>query len=117
MTIRAVATHARATRARLGNLRVDAPDAGDIRAALAIYRAVGCSRLADRQHSRRDAERDRTASRERRATRRDYLGLGVSCRALPTCFAIHATPHPQIRPPRRGHRTPAKCLLAWRRAS
>src|SRR5437867_1626879 len=99
MTIRAVATHARATRARLGNLRVDAPYAGDIRAALAIYRAVGRSRLAGRQHSRRDAERDRAAPRERRATRGDYLGLGFLRRALPTCFAIHATPHPQIRPP------------------
>src|SRR5437763_11387975 len=101
MTIRAVATHARATCARLGNLRVDAPDAGDIRAALAIYRAVGRSRLAGRQHSRRDAERDRATSREGRATRGDYLGLGVSCRALPTCFAIHATPHRKFAHPSR----------------
>src|SRR5439155_838154 len=112
VAVGAVAAHAGTARPGLGDLRVDSPDSRRIRTALANDRAVGSSGLAPRKHSCCNPKRDRATSRERRATRGDYLGLGFLCRALPTCFAIHATPHPQIRPPVAGIvRPPSACAL------
>src|SRR5207245_6584984 len=114
-SVRAVPANTRATGPGIRGLRVDAPDARSVRAALANDRAVCSSGLAPRKHSCCNAKRDRATSCDRLPTRGNYPGLFFGS-VVPTCFAIHSRSPSENSFARSRASYPGKCLPARRAA-